>query len=148
MQLYTLLRLHFILFHPKIWTQTSFWPYTYPSFGRSWPIRPCVAVWRSSRRGRVSGHTRPASVCWCSPASPDTCRCWRGLPLEPANSLWTALFWKANTYNIKFMLVSTASLNLISKSNQMWFIAALDYIWSSLAMDPDVFVDSWLGLIF
>lgn len=65
-----------------------------PSFGRSWPIRPCVFGWRSSRQGRVSGHTRPASVCWCFPASVDTCCCLCVLLLEHVSSLWTVLYGK------------------------------------------------------
>lgn len=82
-----------------------------PSFGRSWPIRPCVFEWRSSRRGRVSGHTRPASVCWCFPASVDTCCCWCVLLLEPVSSLWTVLY-KANTCSIEcmFLLYSISEL--------------------------------------
>lgn len=76
-----------------------------PSFGRSWPIRPCVFGWRSSRRDRVSGHTRPASVCWCFPASVDTCCCWCVLLLEHVSSLWTVLYRKQTHARIECMVL-------------------------------------------
>lgn len=77
-------------------------PCTSPSSWRSWRIHPPSSGSQSSHRGRASGRTTPAWVCWRSLASPGTYR-WSCGPLpEPADSPWTDLDrWYKDVRNLQ-----------------------------------------------